>query len=375
MRRIRASASAVAVEIGMSREAVNNWRRGYSLPNKKSKDKVLACAAYLRLSAQEKASLLLAAGFETDGCSGKDEMTSIWQQSLIRLRDMKPYPILLLLSQAHTDLKLNKDLLVSLADVDDTNEQVIHLQILYSSSATQNDYFSYLGKQLGLPDIEDDLSFEFALGDLLKRHKLVLIINRFEKGNKTHSEMLAGVLRNLVEMHPENLLLIISGGEHLSSLKYANGDHSLLNIADNYLVDPGIDQLISGYSPKLDGISEQQLAMIEKASGAHPGLVREQLDYLRKNPNASLNELIELVLENDQLYCDFNLVYQHTDTEPLARYLTQRDLGKYRPYLPDKTLRKLFWQNLIKKTKDNHLVWRSETIRSFGVQFIKERQN
>ena len=44
MRRIRASAAGVASEIGISREAVNNWRQGYSLPNRKHRDKLLACA-------------------------------------------------------------------------------------------------------------------------------------------------------------------------------------------------------------------------------------------------------------------------------------------------------------------------------------------
>nr|WP_252980596.1 hypothetical protein [Delftia acidovorans] len=32
MRRIRASASGVATEIGLSREAVNNWRNGFPCP-------------------------------------------------------------------------------------------------------------------------------------------------------------------------------------------------------------------------------------------------------------------------------------------------------------------------------------------------------
>ena len=42
MRRIRASANGVANEIGMSREAVNNWRHGYSMPSRKHRDRVLA---------------------------------------------------------------------------------------------------------------------------------------------------------------------------------------------------------------------------------------------------------------------------------------------------------------------------------------------
>ena len=38
MRRIRASTAGMASEIGMSREAVNNWRHGDSLPCRKHRD-------------------------------------------------------------------------------------------------------------------------------------------------------------------------------------------------------------------------------------------------------------------------------------------------------------------------------------------------
>ena len=50
MRRIRASAGGVAAEIGISREAVNNWRAGTSRPSRRHRDRVLACANYLRLT-------------------------------------------------------------------------------------------------------------------------------------------------------------------------------------------------------------------------------------------------------------------------------------------------------------------------------------
>jgi len=40
MRRIRASAGGVAAEIGISREAVNNWRSGASLPSRRHRDRV-----------------------------------------------------------------------------------------------------------------------------------------------------------------------------------------------------------------------------------------------------------------------------------------------------------------------------------------------
>ena len=63
MRRIRASASGVATEIGLSREAVNNWRNGISAPNPRSRDKLVACTRYLRLTESEANRLLSAAGF------------------------------------------------------------------------------------------------------------------------------------------------------------------------------------------------------------------------------------------------------------------------------------------------------------------------
>ena len=69
MRRIRASASSVAIEIGMSREAVNNWRRGYSKPRKTHRDKVVACSNYLRLSERECNDLLSSVGFNDEYAS------------------------------------------------------------------------------------------------------------------------------------------------------------------------------------------------------------------------------------------------------------------------------------------------------------------
>lgn len=63
MRRIRASAAGVAAEIGLSREAVNNWRNGTSLPSPRARDRLLACARYLRLTEAETNRLCTAAGF------------------------------------------------------------------------------------------------------------------------------------------------------------------------------------------------------------------------------------------------------------------------------------------------------------------------
>ena len=66
MRRIRASAAGIASEIGMSREAVNNWRLGTSMPSRKNRAQLRQCARYLRLTEIETNQFLLAAGFDAE---------------------------------------------------------------------------------------------------------------------------------------------------------------------------------------------------------------------------------------------------------------------------------------------------------------------
>lgn len=66
MRRIRASAAGVAAEIGLSRESVNNWRNGTSLPSPRSRDSLHACARYLRLTETETNLFFMTAGLESE---------------------------------------------------------------------------------------------------------------------------------------------------------------------------------------------------------------------------------------------------------------------------------------------------------------------
>ncbi len=103
MRRIRASASGVATEIGLSREAVNNWRNGLSAPNPRSRDKVVACTRYLRLTETETNRLLSAAGFAPEfplqaESKGEAQPFAAFQDRLFaQLAQAVPYPISLLL--------------------------------------------------------------------------------------------------------------------------------------------------------------------------------------------------------------------------------------------------------------------------------------
>lgn len=108
MRRIRASASGVAAEIGLSRESVNNRRNGSSLPSPKSRDRLHACARYLRLTERETYELFAAAGLEPEfplqgdaGSEGEAPFADFIAQLFMQLAQSTPYPVTLLLSQAH----------------------------------------------------------------------------------------------------------------------------------------------------------------------------------------------------------------------------------------------------------------------------------
>ena len=106
MRRIHVSVSGVATEIGLSREAVNNWRNGLSMPSLKSRGRLLASVRYLRLTEVETNRLFSAAGFERefplqDEPVGDTPFVQSIDALLERLGRSSPYPIGMLLSQAH----------------------------------------------------------------------------------------------------------------------------------------------------------------------------------------------------------------------------------------------------------------------------------
>ncbi len=371
MRRIRASASAVAIEIGMSREAVNNWRRGYSKPSKKHRDKVVACSNYLRLSEIECNQLLASVGFADEFALFDPGANSQYQALFDQLEQTKPYPILMVLTQAHLDQPPQKQLIIEAAKVRYPEHQTMHVQLPYSNNIAAADFFQFIGSQLGLDQVTDELSFEFAFNDLLSTQKITLIITRFEQGNLTCRNQLSGILRNLCEMHVGQIQLILCGGEQLSALKYAQGDLSLLNIATAHLMEFDLmNWLCAKHVAAIDSdVLQQRHQSLFECIGKHPSLASS----LCQSDNDHISP-VELVMNSDVLFCDYNQVIQHNSESALELKLNSNDLGPYRPYLQDNVLRKLFWLNLIRKDDNNQLQWQSEPIRQFGLNLLAERK-
>lgn len=389
MRRIRASASGVATEIGLSREAVNNWRNGLSAPNPRSRDKVVACTRYLRLTETEANRLLSAAGFEPEfplqaESAGAAQPFAAFQDRLFaQLAQAVPYAISLLLSPAHWGQPPFRQELLQRAKAQYGDGAVLHIQPPYSVSTVPAEYFAAIGRQCGLGDVASDYEFESALERrLLAGERLFCLVSRFEQGTPALRETLAGILRSLSEMHSGRLHLLLCGGEALADLKYRSGDLSLLNIAQvNHWPDPSLEDLthLARHRWPDQAWPQPVLAALQDISGGHPALFEEGLQWLVDHGvdevQARSAALRSHLASSSRLWQTLLPLAQAPATrQRLAQLLQADELGRARPYLQDDELRRLFWGNLlqVRGTGDAaRLYWRSATIREAGLMVLE----
>jgi transcriptional regulator with XRE-family HTH domain len=391
MRRIRASAAGVAAEIGLSREAVNNWRNGTSLPSPRARDRLLACARYLRLTEAETNRLCTAAGFAPEfplqgGAGGEVPFAAFIDGLFARLAQAVPYPIALLLSQAHWGQPPFRQELLARARSLYGDGAVLHIQPPYSVSTASDDYFAAIGRQCGFVGVASDYEFEAALEDRLIGHgRLFCLVSRFEQGTAELRETLAGILRSLSEMHGGRLHLLLCGGEALADLKYRSGDLSLLNIAQvSHWPELTLDDLatLAGLRWPNRPFEKATLALLLELCGGHPALVEEGLQWLCENAGrdqAAQTALRTRLAASARLWQTFlPLAADPAARERLRTRLLAADLGRARPYLPDAELRRLFWSNLVCVRGEGEaarLHWRCEVVRQAGLQVLESCSN
>lgn len=387
MRRIRTSAAGVATEIGLSREAVNNWRNGTSLPSPRARDRLLACARYLRLTEAETNRLCAAAGFALEfplqgGARADVPFAAFIDGLFARLGQAAPYPISLLLSQAHWGQPPFRQELLARARAIYGDGAVLHIQPPYSVSTASDDYFAAIGRQCGFAGVASDYEFEAALEDrLITNGRLFCLVSRFEQGTPELRETLAGILRSLSEMHGGRLHLLLCGGEALADLKYRCGDLSLLNIAQvSHWPELTLDDLaiLAGLRWPSRPFEKTTLAMLLELCGGHPALVEEGLQWLCEN--AGRDEAVQTALHtrlaaSARLWQTFlPLAADLSARDRLRARLQADDLGRARPYLPDAELRRLFWSNLVCVRGEGEaarLHWRCEVVRQAGLQVLE----
>ncbi|MFZ5638573.1 MAG: helix-turn-helix domain-containing protein [Pseudomonadota bacterium] len=374
MRRIRASAGAVAAEIGMSRESVNNWRNGDAMPSGRHRDRVLACATYLRLTETETDALLEAAGFEPEypaqQAVADGPFAATVRDVFDRMERLMPYPILMLLCQAHWGQPPFREAFIAEAARRFGAGSVLHVQPPYSLAVEPAAYFQAVGEQCGLAGVDSDHAFEAALRRRLAEGEgLFCLVSRFEQGDPALRETLAGVLRSLSETHSGRLHLLLCGGEALADLKYQGGELSLLNIADVQTwpeMDAAMLQALlrreNGEAP-----DDAAAARLLRLSGGHPALLEAAHRLLRTTPAIDDVAATARLAEHPLLWQALLPLVEHgEDRVRLQSLLDAPRLGRARPYLIDPLLRRLFWSNLLAPRDEadgRWLVWRCDAVR------------
>ncbi|MCC7633493.1 hypothetical protein [Stenotrophomonas rhizophila] len=358
MRRIRASAGGVAAEIGISREAVNNWRAGTSRPSRRHRGRVLACANYLRLTEAESNTLLQAAGFEPEfpaepAVAATDAAVVIPAtvlQLFDRLQQLRPYPVCLLLTQAHWGQPPERAAILAEAAARYGSDRVLHLQPPFRAGDGDQDYFALLAAQCGLAGVGFDAGFEAALAQRLQQPgALFCLVSRFEQGAAGPRDVLAGILRSLSEMYSGKLHLLICGGAALADLKYQGGDLSLLNIAaSESWPELDADDLQRGSATVLPLATRVRALHL---SGGHPLLAQAALALLEEaagGPAPDDAALTETLATHPRLWeALLPLLRERAARTAIAAWLARTRLGPARPYLVDPLLRQLYWNNLL----------------------------
>jgi hypothetical protein len=382
MRRMRATNSWLENQVGFSNETINDWKYDIAMPDRNHRDKVVACAQFLRLTEPETNEFLEAAGFEKEYVMSEDLAGALFvkfiQELFSNLLHRNP-PVMLLLTQANWGEPPFREALLTQARKIYLPNNVLHVQPPYSSSTQENDYFSDLGRQCGFDNITDEYSFERTLQERLENsERLFLLVSRFEQGVESLRKKFAGFLRSLSERNANRLHVILCGGEKLAELKFhQNPEMSLLNIAMvEHLPELGRSEVYALRDYRFEGLSldDELVDKLLIISGGHPQLLNECL-RLQQESDLRLEQYSEELSQRNfvwQLFTPFT--QNQSERQQVLDWLQQeQDLGKAQPFILDKLKRKLFWKNLLVEREvggERRLCWRCEALRMAGQQIL-----
>ncbi len=242
------------------------------------------------------------------------------------------------------------------------------------------DYFSMLGVQCGAErEIKTAMEFEMVIGDRLRKGgSLFLLVSRFEQGNEQGGKELAASLRALSELHGRKLTILICGGEKMADMYYCGGPFSLLNNAE-VMSWPEIEvddvRLLLSRTPLSRDVAEELLEI----SGGHPRLLQKALEFHGPDKAFDRKACFEALSQFPPVWRFFTLYKKNDQTEDCRRlreFLTNEDVGPSQPYIFDALVRRLYWQNLLKRSPDgSRLLWRCQAIREAGKRILGEDRN
>jgi len=227
-----------------------------------------------------------------------------------------------------------------------------------SHSLEMKEYFSGLNESL--LSVSGPVSFMMAIEKLLDQtRKLFLLITRFEQGNEKGNQEFAGILRSLLEKHP-NLYILICGGEKLADL-YFGGELSLLNASES------VEMPENGFSGQFfDTNAAERICRI---SGGHPKLTEECKRFYQKCPDLTEKQCKELLIRLPAVQQMFTPFKRSADVrQRVCALLEREDVEKFVTLdFSDPLIKRLYWKNLLKKSTDGkRLIWRCELLREIG---------
>ncbi|MGE0087495.1 MAG: toll/interleukin-1 receptor domain-containing protein [Desulfococcaceae bacterium] len=225
------------------------------------------------------------------------------------------------------------------------------------------EYFSGLNESL--QNVFSPVSFMAAVEKRLEQtRKLFLLITRFEQGNEKENQEFAGVLRSLLEKHP-NLYILICGGEKLADL-YFGGELSLLNASES------VEMPENGFSGQYsDANTAERICHI---SGGHPKLTEECKRFYQKCPDFSEKQCKENLIRLPSVQHMFTPFKRSADVrQRVCALLENEDVEKFVTLdFSDPLIKRLYWKNLLKKSPDGkRLIWRCELLREIGRDILE----
>ena len=247
-----------------------------------------------------------------------------------------------------------------------------HLAPPFDPEADMDAYFTLLARQCGLDaaKISSAAAFEGALHQrFINGETLFLLVSGLENGSDEGRRRLAGMLRNLSDMYPDKLRVLLCGGERLSELKYADGKLSMLNTAEErHWPELSLADISEMQTRRYaaNGLSHAEAETVLTLSGGHPRLILWCLEQRRGQQTDKGVDYHQALAVSPFIYQAFTPFRREPEAmRRLCAWLSSDDLGPHAPYLQDPLLRQLYWRNLCRPI-GGRLRWRCTAIKDGG---------
>lgn len=247
-------------------------------------------------------------------------------------------------------------------------KQVISFALPTDENIQRDEYFAYLADECEMQGVHSGLAWSRALRARLRQgSELFVLVTRFEKGNDSLRSALASELRSCLEEFPQQLRLVIIGGEQLAALKFKADDLSLLNhLPAESLPELCIEDMRLFYR-HAERLTDEVLQEVLQFSGQHPVVVEECLRSL----SMGVMDWQRSVRHGRVPAQLFGRLMTKINKSVLCEGLKKESFGLSTYWAVPELKHDLYWQNLLKVDDVGRLVWRCEWLREVGRELLQ----